>query len=283
MTEEHRINIMEDRQPGTAPEQTDEKSTKVAGIGERFVALLIDWGLVSFLYQLLLVIVVRALDPDLTALYLLLVSVIIPFVLYETVWSSGGRSTLGKKLVGIRVADKDSGEPLGIGRAFVRSVGYIFSTVLLMCGFLLAFIDDRHRALQDYMAGSVVVQARQKSWFETAVLSAVGFLLIACFIGIFYKQFFGAGSWAQQRLVYRAQQHIENIAHLEDLHMVHFGYYTNDLLRLSLLSGDPVQFQRDTHKALDNKGFRIGVGPKGYKIMAHAKDNKKTPVYFPNN
>ena len=44
--------------------------------------------------------------------------------------------------------------------------------------------------------------------------------------------------------------------------------------------GDPVQFQRDTQKILQPRGFKIGVKGDSYKISAVAKDAKKTPVYY---
>ena len=96
-----------------------------------------------------------------------------------------------------------------------------------------------------------------------------------------YSQIFSGGSWAQKRLILQAQEHVRKIGYLEEVHRMKFGYYTNDLLRLSILSGDPVQFQRDTQKVLDNKNFRIGVKDNKYKIRAQAKDLRKTAVYYP--
>ena len=78
----------------------------------------------------------------------------------------------------------------------------------------------------------------------------------------------------------RARKHLVNIALLEEAHYTRYGRYTNDLLRLSLLSGDPVQFQRDTQKILSPKGFKIGVNGNRYKLSAVARDAKKTPVYY---
>ena len=283
MPEEYRINIMQDNPSADAAQQQSvEQKPAVASIGERLVALIIDVGVVSVVYYIFLQIAVRILPPSMETLYLLLVIWNIFFVLYETWWSCNGRNTLGKTLIGIRVADKNTGEPLGIARSFVRAIGYYVSAILLMCGFLLAFIDDKHRSLHDYLSGSVVLQARYKDWLEKTALGLVGALLMMGLVGGVYKQLFGAGSMSQQRLIKRAKNHIEKIAYLEDLHYMRFGYYTNDLLRLSILSGDPVQFQRDTQRALDNKGFRIGVDAKGYKIKARAKDAKKTVVSYPD-
>lgn len=280
--EEHRIqNIMEDAPVETVAEAPQELEAKPAGVAERFIALLIDWSIISIPYQLLAAFVINRIQPDLEIIYAILGCVIIPFILYETIFGSGGRNTLGKALVGIRVADVQTGEPLPLPRAFIRAVGYLISAGLLMCGFLLAFIDNQHRALHDYLAGSVVMQARPKSWGERTALTLTGALLMIVFVSVSYSQLFGAGSLAQQRLINRAQEHLAKIGYLEEVHRMHFGYYTNDLLRLSILSGDPVQFQRDTHAVLDNRNFRIGVSENGYKISAQAKDAKKTKVYYP--
>ena len=81
--------------------------------------------------------------------------------------------------------------------------------------------------------------------------------------------------------IIKAKNHLEKIGFLEEVHRLNYGYYTNDLLRLAILSGDPMQFQRDTHKVLENKGFRIGVTDRDYKITARAKDTKKTLVTYP--
>ncbi len=281
MNEPYRINIMQDESAvPAAAAPTPEPA--VAGVLERFVALMIDAGLVFFIYQVFLMILLRFISPDLQQLYWWIAGVNVPFILYETLFTSGGRNTLGKALVGVRAVRLSDGEPLNLAQAFVRAIGYYISAVLLMCGFLLAFIDSQHRALQDYLAGSVVLQARQKSWGEKALLSVTGLVLLLAFGGYFYKQLFGAGSLVQQRMITRAQEHVEKIGYLEEVHRVQFGRYTNDLLRLSILSGDPVQFQRDTQAVLDRKDFRIGVGPTGYKIKARAKDVRKTPVYYPS-
>lgn len=283
MTEEHRINIMQDAVPSAQQgEGLEEERVPLAGVLERFVALLIDFNVVLIPYQILLIFAFRWLQPNLEQIYWLLAGACIPFTLYETIFTCGGRSTLGKMLVGVRVVDKDTSEPLGFFRAFVRALGYYLSAAPLMCGFLLAFIDSDRRALQDILAGSVVVQARPKSWGEKTLLSLCGLVILGAFGCYFYSQVFGAGSWAQQRLILRAKKHVEKIGYLEELHRIHFGSYTNDLLRLAILSGDPVQFQRDTRKALDRKDFRIGVSPEGYKIKARATDVRHTPVYYPD-
>ena len=202
------------------------------------------------------------------------------FILYETILSCGDRVTLGKSLVGIAVVKKDLSGSISLPRAFLRAIGYYVSAGLLMCGFLLAFFDDKHRALQDFFGGSVVVQVRERTWFERTFVRFLGTVLLLAFAWTAYTQFFGKGSLLQQFYISRAQEHLGKIALLEEAHYSLYGSYTNDLLRLSLLSGDPVQFQRDTQKVLYPKGFKIGVQGNSYKISAMAKDAKHTPVYW---
>lgn len=281
MNEPYRMNIMQD-EPAASAAAAPTPQPAVAGVLERLVALLIDAGLIFFIYQVFLLVLLRFTSPDLQQLYWWIAGVNVPFILYETLFTSGGRNTLGRVLVGVRAVRLADGGTLNLAQAFVRAMGYYVSAALLMCGFLLAFIDSQHRALQDYLAGSVVLQARQKSWGEKALLSLTGLVLLLAFGGYFYKQLFGAGSLVQQRMITRAQEHVKKIGYLEEMHRVQFGRYTNDLLRLSILSGDPVQFQRDTQAVLDRKDFRIGVSATGYKIKARAKDVRKTPVYYPS-
>ena len=71
---------------------------------------------------------------------------------------------------------------------------------------------------------------------------------------------------------------------MQEGHRIRYGQYTSDILRLALLSGDPVQFQRDMNRVLSTGrgSIRIGVKDNVYKISALAKDVKKTPVYYTN-
>ena len=281
---ENRINIM-DPQPAPVQPSADETPKVVyATVTERFVALLIDYGVIFIPGQFIGLAILKILGPyaEMWQIAAVLVGINALFVLYETIFSSGDRVTLGKALVGIAVVKQDLSGPVSFPRAFVRSVGYYISGALLMCGFLFAFFDDRHRALHDFLGGSVVVQIRQKAWWERLLVRFLGAVLLAGFAWTMYQQCFGGGSVVQQYYVNRAKDQLQNVALLEEAHYARYGYYTNDLLRLSLLSGDPVQFQRDTQKVLSPKGFKIGVQKDGYKIMAYAKDVKKTPVYFSN-
>ena len=66
--------------------------------------------------------------------------------------------TIGKWSTGLRI-ERTNGQGLGIGRAFLRHfVGYPASIVTLGIGFLIAAANARGRALEDLIAGTVVVR-----------------------------------------------------------------------------------------------------------------------------
>lgn len=288
MTEEKRINIFAEEQDNITPavkkqEQT-EPQVEYASVPERLMALLIDYGVIFLPAQLLANLFwyfMGGLTPE--GLLYSVAGINVLFILYETIFSCSDRVTLGKSLLGLAVVKKDLSGPLSFGKAFVRAIGYYLSGFLFMFGFLFAFFEEKRRAWHDFMAGSVVVRIRQKSGVEKLLVQFLGSLLLLLLGWMSYGQFFSGGSLLQQFYVKEAKKQIRNVALLEEAHYNRYGYYTNDLLRLSLLSGDPVQFQRDFQRAIRFKGFRIGVSKDGnsYKIMGYARDEKKTPVVFP--
>lgn len=277
---ENRINIMEEA--AAAPAAAPNNEVIYAAVTERFVAFLIDYGIIFIPTQFVVGLWLKWARPELDVWhYLAIVGAINGlFILYEALFSCGERVTLGKALVGIAVVKKDLSGPVGFVRALLRAVGYYISGVLLMGGFLMAFFDDRHRSLHDILGGSVVVQIRQKSGAERLIMRFLGGVLLLAFVWTVYTQFFGGGALLDQYYIRHARKQLQKIALLEEGHKARYGFYTNDLLRLSLLSGDPVQFQRDTQKILEPKGFKIGVTQDSYKISAIAKDSKQTRVVY---
>ena len=57
----------------------------------------------------------------------------------------------------LRVITARSGELPGLGRSLIRVVGLGLAIIPLFAGFLPMFVDDRRRALPDFMARTVVV------------------------------------------------------------------------------------------------------------------------------
>jgi len=80
------------------------------------------------------------------------VVVVVYFVLF---WSTTGQ-TPGMRLMGLRVIT-GSGDSPSVWRALVRFAALIVAILPFFAGFLPVPIDDRRRALQDYVAGTSVI------------------------------------------------------------------------------------------------------------------------------
>jgi uncharacterized RDD family membrane protein YckC len=72
-------------------------------------------------------------------------------------WSVTGQ-TPGMRLMQVRVLTA-AGTPPGFWRSNVRLIGLALAIIPLFAGFLPVLVDDRRRALQDFLAGTVVVYA----------------------------------------------------------------------------------------------------------------------------
>ena len=64
--------------------------------------------------------------------------------------------TPGMRAMGLRVVDLHGRRP-GRGRSAVRAVGMFLAALPAGAGFLLILVDDRRRALQDRLAGTLVI------------------------------------------------------------------------------------------------------------------------------
>jgi uncharacterized RDD family membrane protein YckC len=79
---------------------------------------------------------------------------VLAFLYFSITIGLAGR-TFGKWLFGLRVTDPD-GEPIGLGRAAARALGYAVSATPLGLGFLGVALHPEHRGFHDLVADSVV-------------------------------------------------------------------------------------------------------------------------------
>jgi len=73
-------------------------------------------------------------------------------------WVTIGQ-TPGKLLFGLRVIRTD-GQRLGVGKSFLRCIGYWISAIFLFFGFLWILFDDRRQGWHDKIAGTYVIYYR---------------------------------------------------------------------------------------------------------------------------
>jgi uncharacterized RDD family membrane protein YckC len=80
----------------------------------------------------------------------------IPVLYMIILWAVGG--TLGQRLFGMRVVDAKTGGNIGFGKAILRYVGFIISTIPIYLGLIWAGFDARKQGWHDKIAGTVVVR-----------------------------------------------------------------------------------------------------------------------------
>jgi uncharacterized RDD family membrane protein YckC len=136
--------------------------TEYAGIASRGVALAIDVAIAQVIVFAggavfaLVGSLVGGLQIDTTleraiAAAAWAITVATYFVLF---WSTAGQ-TPGMRLLALRVVGPDGGHP-GVWRSIVRLIGLGLAIIPLFAGFLPVLFDSRRRALQDYLARTVV-------------------------------------------------------------------------------------------------------------------------------
>lgn len=85
------------------------------------------------------------------------VAIVIYWLYFAVQESSGWMGTFGKRLMGLAVQGVD-GRQLSFSRASLRWAGRWVSKLVLGLGYVLAAFTDKHQALHDLLAGTVVVQ-----------------------------------------------------------------------------------------------------------------------------
>jgi len=154
-----------------------------ASIFERAVAWLFDFLMFASAYLWTSYIMIVKLDWITTPIQnvVIYISFNILFILYCSVLSSGGRQTLGKFLLGIKVMEKDGQTPLSFTKAVIRTIGYYIDLMTFFAGFALALFNKNSRALHDFFAGSKVVSAGDFSLTLTTLLPATNRAKRGCF------------------------------------------------------------------------------------------------------
>jgi uncharacterized RDD family membrane protein YckC len=136
--------------------------TRYGGIATRAIGLAIDVALAHVIVFALGAVfaLVSSLvgDTTLDTLEAILAACVWVFVVatyFIVFWSTAGQ-TPGMRTMGLRVLDPSGGHP-GVVRSTIRLVGLALAIIPLGAGFIPVLIDDRRRALQDFMAGTVVI------------------------------------------------------------------------------------------------------------------------------
>lgn len=92
-------------------------------------------------------------------------SILISWLYSALMESSSKKATLGKMALGLIVTDMN-GVKLSFGRASGRYFGKILSGLILNIGFIMAAFTEKKQALHDILAGTLVLEVKNKSYYD---------------------------------------------------------------------------------------------------------------------
>jgi len=130
-------------------EGTAGVTTARAGFWRRFAAALIDGILLGIVSGIL-----RAILGGAGGGLGLLID-----IAYFTYFHGSTGQTPGNAALSIRIVDKDTGRPIGYGRAFVRWLVSIVSAIVFVLGYLWMLWDGEKQCWHDKAANDVVIPA----------------------------------------------------------------------------------------------------------------------------
>lgn len=159
-----------------------ENPACAASLYRRFFAFVFDWVLITFMFAMMFLVGVMALnlredfltvllDGRLHVLFLSRLWLFL-FVTYHIFFSYFGGQTPSKMLFKIKIISLGGGR-LSIVQAVLRTFSYFFSFFLFL-GFLLALVTRHHRALHDLISNSLVVESGPGNMVEEVVENVDG-------------------------------------------------------------------------------------------------------------
>jgi len=148
---------------------------KFAGFWRRFVAYVIDGFIISVVFIILAIVagvayfagamstnnqlwIAQLTDPERMAsftVWIWLFTLLMDIAYFTYFHGSTGR-TPGKMLLGLQVVSTD-GAPISYGTAFLRSVGYLVSSIVFCLGYIWIAWDKKKQGWHDKIAGTVVI------------------------------------------------------------------------------------------------------------------------------
>jgi len=257
----------------------EEKEFVIAGFNERFLAYLIDTLPFVFLNYYTLTLAIKngfiTYSSSIETKWKIIWSII--FIIYETIFTSGGRRTIGKKILGLKVISKD-GNNLSLSKAFIRAIGYFISSFTFNIGYILALTNSKRISLHDFLASSLVVKTKEKSAFVDGLILTLSWGLMAFFIANWANRTILKPTPLEQKQINEARRTLAKLAKLEEIHYRKYGFYTNDLKKLAELTGNINAVRYELAKTLEKGSLEIASNGKSFIISAKAKNWRKTRI-----
>jgi uncharacterized RDD family membrane protein YckC len=197
------------------------------------------------------------------------------FLIYQVFFSSEGRASIGKKLLGLRVVL--DGEGLSLGRAVIRSALYPISAILGL-GFLWALFDRQRQCWHDMAVGSVVVRTRSFAGGRRFFVRAGAAFCLLMLVASGMWAFVWGPRYHRIMMVAYAKVGLKEMAQLQQLHRLEKKGYANDILGLAEASVDPNGFLAGMGNLLDVRSLVFKNTGQSFSIAAQALDAQHTVV-----
>lgn len=255
----------------------EEQGPSAAGFNERFLAYVIDAAPFLAFHYLSFTALVRAGTVAASSELKMKLAWIGVYLLYEALFSSGGRATLGKYLLSIRVQAVDGG-PLTFRRGLVRALGYFVSSATFNLGYLAALFTPENRALHDYLAGSRVISLRERGNFAGGLVLALSWGLMAMLSGAWIYKNILKLTPAEKVQIVTAHRTLLKLGVLEEFYMRRTGHYTNDIKRLAEMTGNVNAVRAELFQTLEPNTLVLASDGRNYSINAKARNWRKTQL-----
>ncbi|MGW7420002.1 RDD family protein [Streptomyces sp. NPDC054813] len=135
------------------PQQGYGATPPYANWGQRFLGTLVD-GLV-FLVPYILVIV----GKDTPALAAIGGLALLGLAIWQLIQEGRTGQTVGKKALGIRLVKEATGQPIGVGMAFVRRIAHFLDSLACYLGWLWPAWDAKRQTFADKVCGTIVIRS----------------------------------------------------------------------------------------------------------------------------
>ncbi|MFD8819960.1 RDD family protein [Streptomyces sp. NPDC059627] len=135
------------------PQQGYGATPPYANWGQRFGGTIVD-GLV-FLVPYIIVIVGR----NNGAIRAIGVLAILGVAIWQLIMEGRTGQTVGKKALGIRLVKEATGQPIGVGMAFVRRIAHFLDSLACYLGWLWPAWDAKRQTFADKVCGTIVIRS----------------------------------------------------------------------------------------------------------------------------
>ncbi len=159
------------------PPATNNHQFGYAGTFRRLAAITVDGLLIALVASSLGYSFSSSTKGAFTSNSFALPSFILTIAYYLFFWVKENGQTLGKRFMGIRIVRVDN-QPLDIGTAVIRYIGYFISSLVFCLGYLWAIFDPQKQAWHDKMARTIVINVdANKRTGRMVLMSLLLFLL----------------------------------------------------------------------------------------------------------